>query len=55
MVKNLPANAGCSDSIPGLGERNGKPTSLSLPGKSHGQKSLTGYIQSMGLQESDST
>ena len=52
VVKNLPANAGDSYSIPGLGERNGKPTPLFLPGKSHGQRSLTGYIQSMGLQKS---
>ena len=28
-------------------------SSIFLPGESHGQRSLAGYIQSMGLQESD--
>ena len=45
MVKILPANAGDMGSIPGLGRSpgggNGKP--FSLPGKSHGQRSLAGY------------
>ena len=45
VVKNLPANAGDAGSIPGLGrspkEGNGNP--LQLPGRSHGQRSLTGY------------
>ena len=48
VVKNLPANAGDSGSIPGLrrspGEGNGNPLQYSfLPGKSHGQRSLTCY------------
>ena len=58
VVKNPFANAGdlrdkCS--IPGLGKmpgkRNWQPTPVFLPGKSHGQRSLAGYIQSMGLQK----
>ena len=44
--KNMPANAGDTDFIPGSGrspeERNGNPLQLFLPGKSHGQKSLAG-------------
>ena len=50
VVKSLPANAGDagdSGSIPGLGrssgEGNGSPFQYSLPGKSHGQRSLMGY------------
>ena len=48
MVKNLPANAGDTDSIPsGLGrfpwQRKWQPTPVFLPGKSHGQKSLAGH------------
>ena len=47
MVKNPPANAGDTGSIPGPGrspgERNGKPTLVFLPEKSHGQRSLAGY------------
>ena len=50
MVTNPPANAGdtcqCS-SIPGSetspGERKWQPTSVFLPGKSHGQRHLVGY------------
>ena len=46
MGKNLPANAGDADSVPGLGrslgEGNGYP-SVFLPGKSHGHRSLVGY------------
>ena len=42
-----------SDLIPGSGsspgEGNGQPTSVFLPGGSHGQRSLVGSIQSMGL------
>ena len=60
VIKNLPASAGdIRDSalIPGLGislER-GKwqPTSVFLPGKSHGQRSLVGYIH--GISESHMT
>ena len=47
VVKNLPANAGDADSIPGL-EKNpwrtkGQPTSVFLAGKSHRQRSLADY------------
>ena len=45
MVKNLPANAGGTDSIPELerssGDGNSNP--VFLPGKSHIQRSLVGY------------
>ena len=48
VVKNPLANAGDASSIPGLGrspgEGNGNPLQLFLPGKSHGQRSLVGYI-----------
>ena len=47
MVKNPPANAGQAGSLSGLGgspgEGNGKPTSVFLPGKPHGQRSVVGY------------
>ena len=49
MVKNLPANVGDMGSVPesgrSLGGGNGTkiPTPVSLPGKSHGQRSLVGY------------
>ena len=50
VVKNLPANAGDvrnASLIPGSGrspgEGHGKPTSVFLPGESHGQRSLEGY------------
>ena len=43
-VKNHPANARDTGSIPGSGrspgEGNGNPLQLLLPGKSHGQRSL---------------
>ena len=45
MVKNLPANAGNPKDagwIPGLG-RKWQPIPAFLPGRSHGQRSLTGY------------
>ena len=52
MVMNKPANAGDMGSIAGLGrsprERNTNP---SLPGKSHGQRSLAGWV----AKESDLT
>ena len=45
MVKNLPANAGGTDSIPELerssGDGNSNP--VFLPGKSHGQRNLVGH------------
>ena len=48
MVKNLPASTGDEASISGLGRfpwrRKWQPTSMFLPGKSHGQSSLVGYI-----------
>ena len=51
-------NAGDLGSIPGFGrspgERNGNPTPLLLPGKSHAQRSLVGYSP-WGLKESDMT
>ena len=47
-VKNLPADAGDVDSVPGLGRSSGcrrkwQLTPILLPGKSHGQRSLVGY------------
>ena len=35
---------------PNAGEGNGNPPAVFLPGKFHGQRSLVGYIQSIGLQ-----
>ena len=55
MVKNSPANAGDSGSIPGLGRSPGRkwqPNPLLLTGKYHGQRSLAGYSQ-WGGKESD--
>ena len=53
-VKNLPANAGDTGSIPGSGRspffvtlkvtKKELATNSSILGKSHGQKSLVGYI-----------
>ena len=58
VVKNLPANAGDEDLIPGSGrcpgEGNWQPTLVFLPGKSHGQRSLVGYSP-RGCKESDTT
>ena len=61
MVKNPPAKAGDArgsiqflDQEDPLGEEM-EPTPVFLPGVSHGQRSLAGCIQSMGLQESDMT
>ena len=46
-MKNPPANTGDPDSSPGLGrslgEGNGKPIPVFLPGEFHGQRSLVGY------------
>ena len=44
------------DSIPGMGRSpgGGQPTPVFLPGKSHGQRSLSGYDPS-GCKESDTT
>ena len=58
VVKNPPANAGNSGFIHGSGrspgEGNGNPLPVSLPGKSHGQRSLAGY-SIRGCKESDTT
>ena len=60
-VKDLPANvgdAGEAGSIPGSGrspgEGNGNPLQCTLPGKSHGQRSLAGYSP-WGHKELDTT
>ena len=55
MVKNLSARAGDLrdvDLIPGLGRfpGGGHGGPVFLPGESHGQRSLEGYIQSIELQ-----
>ena len=46
-VKNRPTNAGDVSLIPGFGKihlnRKWQPTPVSLPGKSHGQRSLLSY------------
>ena len=56
-VKNSPANAGDSGSIPGWskspGEGNGNPLQY-LPGKSHGQRNLADESP-WGCKESDMT
>ena len=48
MVKNVSANAGDVDLIPGSGrspgEGNGNPLQYSYMGKFYGQRSLAGYI-----------
>jgi len=60
-VKDLPANvgdAGEAGLIPGSGrspgEGNGNPLQYTLPGKSHGQRSLAGYSP-WGHKELDTT
>ena len=57
-VKNLRANARDMGSIPGLGKfpwsRKWQPIPVSLPGKSHGQRSLVDY-NPWGLKELDTT
>ena len=56
MVKNLPANAGDTGSVPRSGRSPGEinGNQVFLPGKSHGQRSLVGYIP-WDLKESDKT
>ena len=57
VVKNLPANAGNVDLIPGSGrflEKKWQPAPVFLPEKSHGSED-PGGLQSIGLQESDKT
>ena len=54
VVKNLPANAGDTGSIPGLGIYPEKEIAAHLafmPGKSHGQEE-PGELPSMGSQKS---
>ena len=57
-VKNLPAKAGDTDSVPGLGKipwrKKRQPIPVFLPGESHGQRSLVGYSP-WGRKESDTT
>ena len=36
--------------LPEFTQTHGQSTPIFLPGESHGQRSLVGYIQSMGLQ-----
>ena len=55
-VRSLPANAGdIRDADPWVRKiswkRKWQSTPVSLPGESHGQRSLVGYIQSMGSQK----
>ena len=54
LVKNPNGNAGDVGSIPWVGKmpwrRKWQPTPAFLPGESHGQRSLVGYIQFMGSQ-----
>ena len=58
LVKNLLTNAGDAGSVPGSERvpwrRDGQPTPVFLPGKSHGQRSLAGYSP-WGHRESDRT
>ena len=58
VVKNLPANAGDIGPIPeskiSPGERNGQPTPVFLPEKSHRQRNLVGYSP-WGHKESEET
>ena len=58
MVKNLPANAGDTGSVPELGrlpgEGNGNPLQYSCLGEFHGQRNLVGYSP-WGRRELDMT
>ena len=56
MVKNPPVSAGNQVSIPGKipWRRKWQPTSVFLPGESHGQRSLAGYSP-WGCKELDTT
>ena len=58
MVNNPPAIARDSGSIPGsgrsLGEGDGYPTPVFLPGEFHGQRRLGGFSP-CGCKESDTT
>ena len=57
VVKNLPANAGDTSSIPGA-ERSPEKmesTPVHLLGKSHGQRSLVGTVHGVTKDSSDMT
>ena len=57
VVKNPPANAGNTGSIPESGRSPGGGkgnTLVFFPGKSHGQRSLAGYVHRI-TKESDMT
>ena len=57
VLKNLPANAGDADLIPGrkiTWRRNWQPTPVFLPGKSHGQRKMVMGSQKV-LKKSDMT
>ena len=54
MVKNLPASARGAGLIPGSGRRTWQPTSVFLPGESHGQRNPVGYSP-QGCKELDMT
>ena len=58
LVKESTCNAGDPGSIPGSGRfpwrRKWQPSPVSLPGKSHGQRSLVGYSP-RGCKQSDTT
>ena len=58
LVKNFPANAGDSGSIPGSGRSPGggqsNPTPVFLPREFHGQRNLVGYSP-WSHKESDTT
>ena len=59
VVKNPPANAGDTDSVPNRAgripwRRKWQPTSVFLPGKHHEKRSLVGY-RPCGRKESDMT
>ena len=55
MVKKPPANEGDVDSIPGSGrcsrEGNGNPFQYSLPGLSHGQRSLVSTVHGVSKSQ----
>ena len=56
MVKNSPANAGDETQVQSLRQkfllsRKWQPTLVLLPEKYHEQRSLAGYVQSMGSQK----
>ena len=54
VVKNLPANAGRSETMPKIAWRAWQFTPVFLSGEAHGQRSLVGY-NLWGRKESDTT